>query len=193
MKANDVLNTFYPKSKKEWRDWLQKNHLVENSIWLIKYKQKSGKPTISWSEAVDEALCFGWIDSTIKKLDEERTIQFFTKRKAKSTWSKINKQKVSFLIEQGLMSQAGLNSIEIAKENGSWTILDSVEELEIPNDLELELKLNPKADAFFQSISKSVKKSILYWIVAAKRQETRQKRIKEIITLSEKNQKPKQF
>jgi len=187
------IETFYPKNKQQWRKWLEKNHVKKDAIWLVMYKQKAKKPTITWSESVDEALCFGWIDSVKKKLDDERSIQFFSKRKPKSTWSKINKEKVKKLIETKQMTEAGLLCIEIAKQNGSWTILDSVEELEVPGDLETELKLKTNAYDFFFGLSKSTKKGMLQWLVMAKREETRQKRIKEIVELAEKKQKPKQF
>src|SRR5690606_10495074 len=120
-----------PKNKNEWRKWLELNHIKKDAVWLIFYKKTSPKYNLSWSESVDESLCFGWIDSTKKTIDTERYKQYFTKRKAKSNWSKINKEKVKNLIDKGLITEAGLKSIEIAKENGSWTILDAVENLEI--------------------------------------------------------------
>ncbi|MEP7195430.1 MAG: YdeI/OmpD-associated family protein [Saprospiraceae bacterium] len=175
------IEAYYPQTKQHWRKWLDKNHVQKASVWLILYKQKVGKPTITWSDAVDEALCYGWIDSIRKTLDEERSIQFFSKRKAKSTWSKINKQKVQLLIETGLMTKAGLDCIEIAKQNGSWEILDSVEELIIPADLEKELLKNINAMDIFLALSKSVRKAMLHRIQLAKRPETRLKRILEIL------------
>jgi len=187
------IETFYPPSRQAWRQWLQENHHSKQSIWLIYYKKGSGKPSLSWSEAVDEALCFGWIDSTARSIDQEKYMQFFTRRKPTSVWSKINKGKVQQLMEQGLMMQAGLDSIEIAKQNGSWTILDEVEELKIPEDLAQALNAEAEAMDYFQSLSKSVQKSILQWLVMAKRPETRQKRITEIATLAAQKQKPKQF
>ena len=190
---NSEIETFYPKSKSDWRNWLQEHHLSKTGIWVIFYKKKSGKSTISWSESVDEALCFGWIDSLKKSLDEERSIQFFSKRKPKSTWSKINKEKIKFLAENNLITKAGLESIEIAQQNGSWTILDEVENLTIPKDLELALKNNSGAEEYFYNLSKSTKKGMLQWLVLAKRPETREKRITEIAFLASQKQKPKQF
>lgn len=186
-------NTFTPKNKQDWRTWLEENHSKEESVWLILYKKTTGVPTISWSEAVDEALCFAWIDSTKKPLDAERYMQYFGKRKADSTWSKINKNKVAQLMEKGLMSPAGLKSIEIAKQNGSWTILDEVEELIIPDDLEIGFNQYKGAKEYFLGLSKSVRKMMLHWIVMAKRPETRKKRIKEIAECSSQGKKPKQF
>jgi uncharacterized protein YdeI (YjbR/CyaY-like superfamily) len=146
-----------------------------------------------YSEAVDEALCFGWIDSKTKPLDEEKFMQFFSKRKTKSVWSKINKEKIEYLTNAGLMTKAGFDSIEIAKQNGSWTILDEAEALIIPIDLEEEFENNPNAKTYFLSLSKSDKRNILQWLVLAKRAETRVKRIREIIELANINKKPKQF
>jgi uncharacterized protein YdeI (YjbR/CyaY-like superfamily) len=192
-KPAESLETFYPETPEQWRTWLKENHTREKGIWLVQYNKKYGKPSLSWSEAVDEALCFGWIDSLKKKLNDESSIQYFGKRKPKSTWSKINKQKIEKLISENRMSKAGLDCIVIAKENGSWEILDSVEELLIPEDLMLELSRRTDATEFFHSLSKSVKKMMLQWIVLAKRSETRQKRILEIAEAAEKKMRPKQF
>ncbi|MCZ8215797.1 MAG: YdeI/OmpD-associated family protein, partial [Cyclobacteriaceae bacterium] len=134
---------------------------------------------------------FGWIDSTRKTIDEFSYMQFFSKRKPKSNWSKINKKKVAKLIEQGSMTEAGLVSIATAKQNGYWTILDEVEELIIPKDLEAAFKKHKGSKDYFLSLSKSTKKIILSWIVLAKRLETRQKRIEEVVESAEQNLKPK--
>lgn len=193
MQEKEEIETFYPSTQTDWREWLQENHLSKQSVWLIYYKKKSKIPSISWSEAVDEALCFGWIDSTARPIDDEKYMQFFTKRKATSVWSKINKDKVEKLISAGKMNQAGLESIEKAKKNGSWTILDEVEELIIPEDLEAAFQANEGSKDFFMSLSKSVRKAILQWLVLAKQQTTRQKRINEIAELAAQKLKPKQF
>ncbi|MGL6268155.1 MAG: YdeI/OmpD-associated family protein, partial [Chitinophagaceae bacterium] len=159
-------------------------------VWLVFYSKSSGKTSISWSNAVDEALCFGWIDSKKIKIDKETSHQFFSKRKPKSTWSKINKNKVEFLIERGLMTEAGFTSIETARQNGSWTILDEVEALIIPADLEAAFSVKPNSKEFFLSLSKSVRKIMLTWIVLARTTETRQKRITEIVERAEIKLKP---
>ncbi|MEO5681578.1 MAG: YdeI/OmpD-associated family protein [Chitinophagaceae bacterium] len=192
MNKEDIA-IFYPTSRKAWRAWLQKNHRSKQAVWLVFYNKTSTKPSISWSHAVEEALCFGWIDSKKIAIDKEKSHQFFSKRKAKSTWSKINKEKILRLAEAGMMAEAGLEIIETAKQNGSWTILDEVEELIIPKDLAKALKAKPKAMDFFIGLSKSVRKAMLQWLVLAKRQETREKRIAEIAALAAKKQKPKQF
>jgi len=157
------------------------------------YKKASGIPTVSWSDSVDEALCFGWIDSKKIAIDAEKSHQFFSKRKPKSTWSKINKIKIERLIAEGLMTKAGFESIEIAKQNGSWTILDDVDALVIPPDLESAFAKHPSSKGFFESLSPSIKKMMLYWIISAKQAETRQKRINEIAELASQKLKPKQF
>jgi uncharacterized protein YdeI (YjbR/CyaY-like superfamily) len=184
---------FYPASQAEWRQWLDKNHVSKQSVWLVFYSKSSTKKSITWSEAVDVALCYGWIDSKKIKIDEETSHQFFSKRKAQSTWSKINKEKVRQLIEQGIMTQAGLDSIEKAKQNGSWTVLDEVEELIIPQDLDEAFNKFEGSKTYFLSLSKSVKKMMLQWLVLAKRPETRQKRIAEIIESSVRKEIPAPF
>jgi uncharacterized protein YdeI (YjbR/CyaY-like superfamily) len=184
---------FTPKNKEEWRNWLKNNHVVVDSIWLILFKKHSPDHNLSWSEAVDQALCFGWIDSTRKTIDSEKYMQYFCRRKPKSNWSKVNKDKVKTLMEQGLMEEEGYKSIEIAKKNGSWTILDKVEALIIPEDL-MEAFTNYKGSIeYFDSLSKSSKKILLHWVMSAKRTQTRQKRISEIAKNASKNLKPTQF
>jgi len=193
MTSKEELEVFYPRSIKAWRKWLEKNHASQQAVWLVYYKKASDKPSLTWSEAVDEALCFGWIDSKKVAIDHERSHQYFSKRKAKSNWSKINKDKIKKLSAEGRMTQAGFDSIEIAKQNGSWTILDEVEELIIPEDLEQALKAKGSAFDYFIGCSKSARKGMLYWVMSGKRAETRQKRIDEIVELAAEGKKPKQF
>lgn len=192
MSTKDAV-TYYPKNSNQWRKWLIKHHLNQDGVWVILYKKQANQPTISWSEAVEEALCFGWIDSIKKTLDAERSIQFFSKRKPKSTWSKINKQKVQTLIEGGKMMPSGFESIEIAKQNGSWNLLDDVEALVIPDDLAQTFARHKGSKEYFSGLSKSIKKMMLQWIVLAKQPTTRQKRIDEIAKHASLGQKPKQF
>lgn len=193
IKKQKDIETFCPTSRQEWRQWLQENHSSKSSVWLVQYKKKSARPSISWNEAVDEALCFGWIDSIRKTLDEEKFIQFFSKRKPNGTWSKVNKEKITQLIQNELMATTGFESIKKAKQNGSWTILDEVEGLLIPKDLEEEFKSRDGSKDFFLSLSKSVRKAMLQWIVMAKRSETRQNRVAVIVVHAAQNLKPKQF
>ena len=186
---NKDIETFSPTSRQDWRQWLEENHRSKSAVWLVYYKKQAKMPTISWSEAVDEALCFGWIDSVQKPIDGEKFMQFFSKRKPKSVWSKINKGKVQQLIAEKKMTEDGYKTIEIAKQNGSWTILDEVEELVIPEDLDKAFASQIGSKDFFLSLSKSAQKAILQWLVLAKRPETRQKRIDELVELAEKKQK----
>lgn len=187
------MDSFCPSNKEAWRSWLEVNHETKDSIWLIFYKKKSPTPNLTWSEAVDEALCFGWIDSVKKTIDNEKYKQYFSKRKAKSTWSKVNKDKVDYLMEHNLIVEAGYKSIEVAKSNGSWSILDEVDALVVPEDLEQAFKTKKGSKEYFERLSKSAKKILLYWIISAKRTATRQKRIAEVAENASKNLKPKQF
>ena len=187
------VEDFCPYDKIDWRKWLELNHRKKEAVWLILYKKKSPNHNLNWSESVDEALCFGWIDSTKKTIDSEKYKQYFSKRKAKSNWSKINKAKVKTLIDQGLMQDAGNKTIEIAKENGSWTFLDSVEALITPDDLTEEFSNFEGAQEFYDGLSNSAKKILLYWVISAKRKETREKRVLEIAENAGNNLKPKQF
>jgi uncharacterized protein YdeI (YjbR/CyaY-like superfamily) len=187
------MNTFYPENRQQWREWLDKNHSIESSIWLIYYKKNSGKSSINYSDAVDEALCFGWIDSKVKSIDTEKYMQFFCVRKPNSVWSKVNKEKVASLIEKNLMMQSGLEAIAIAKTNGSWNILDEVEALIIPNDLLIALSSNLEAKEYFLNLSRTDKRNLLQWIVLAKKEETRQKRIRELVDSAKNKRKPQKF
>jgi len=187
------VEDYCPNDKEDWRKWLELNHQKEDAIWLILYKKKSLKHNLSWSDSVDEALCYGWIDSTKRPIDGEKYKQYFCKRKAKSNWSKINKDKVAALIDEGLMTTAGYKSIATAKENGSWILLDEVEALVVPEDLKDEFAKHEGAMDYFDSLSKSLKKMLLHWLVSAKRKETRQKRILEITENASVQMMPKHF
>lgn len=156
--SNNQLETFQARDRQQWREWLEKNYRTSVGVWLIYYKVKSGKPSVQYSEAVKEALCFGWIDSKVKSLDEERYKQIFTPRKPKSVWSKLNKQYIQELIEQGLMTEAGLEKIETAKQDGSWTTLDAIEELIVPADVKQALEANQTASRYFEAFSSSSKR-----------------------------------
>jgi uncharacterized protein YdeI (YjbR/CyaY-like superfamily) len=183
----DGIKTFYARSSNHWRKWLEKNGGSEKSVWLIIYKKDSGMPSATYKEAVEEALCFGWIDSKANKRDEDSYYQFFAKRNPKSKWSKINKQKVEQLIEEGRMHETGLATIELAKQTGTWTALDEVDNLIVPEDLEKALNRNKVALKHFNAFPKSSKRGILEWISNAKREETRTKRITETVVLAAKN------
>jgi len=187
MELKAGVKTFYAKTQKEWRNWLEKNHRSEKAVWLIFYKKGSGTQSTNYAETLEDALCFGWIDSKANKRDDESYYQYFAKRKPESNWSKVNKEKVAKLIEKGLMTPAGFESIETAKQNGTWSALDEVEELIIPPDLKLLFDKNKTASDYWEKFSRSAKRAILEWILNAKRPETRQKRITETVELAQKN------
>jgi uncharacterized protein YdeI (YjbR/CyaY-like superfamily) len=187
------IEEFYPETKQHLRKWLQRNHLIKDAVWLIFYKKHTGKSSVAWTDAVDEALCFGWIDSKGETIDNNTFRQYFCKRKPTSTWSKINKQKIETLIAKGLMAEAGFKVIDIAKQNGSWTILDEAEELIVPTELEKSFGKFENSKDYFLSLSKSKKKVLLYWIALAKTETTRQNRILEIAENAYQRQLPKQF
>ncbi|MFZ6001721.1 MAG: YdeI/OmpD-associated family protein [Bacteroidota bacterium] len=187
------VDSFCPEDVQAWREWLKKNHASVQSIWLILYKKNSGRPVISWSDAVDQALCFGWVDSIRRPINSHKFMQLFSQRKPAGTWSKINKEKVDRLIANGLMMPAGLHVIERAKQNGSWNILDTVESLSIPADLTKAFRKKPGSKKYFSSLSKSVKKMMLSWLALAKRPETRSKRVNEIAEQASIGKKPTPF
>ena len=178
----DEQDPICPASKAEWRQWLQQYHTTETSVWVKFYKKHAEGPTVTWSDAVDEALCFGWIDSKRVSIDQDCFRQFFSRRKPKSIWSKVNKDKVVQLIEAGLMTEAGLASIELAKKNGSWNMYDEVEGLIVPDDLEEAFNKIPGSRERFEALSRSAKKLHLFNLMMAKRPETRQKRIADIMS-----------
>ena len=186
-------DTFCPASCEEWREWLQEHHASRQSVWLICYRKSTGRPTVTWSDAVDEALCFGWIDSTRRSIDDESFMQYFGRRKPNSMWSKVNKAKVEQLMAEGRMTPAGLASVELAKQNGSWNILNEAEQLLVPDDLEVAFGLHAGSREFFMGQSRSVRKMLLTWVAMAKREETRQKRIREIAQQAGQGKRPKQF
>ena len=187
MSKLDRFEKIYSRDRAAFRIWLEENHATSQGIRLVYYKKHSGKASISYPEAVKEALCFGWIDSKVNSIDDERYMQVFTPRKAKSGWSALNKKYVTELIENKLMMPAGLKTIEIAKQSGQWESLDKVEALELPDDLEKQFKKNKKAQTNFEAFSPSSRKVILQWIASAKRHETRQRRIEETVTLAAQN------
>lgn len=193
MEIRNGIQTYYAKSRKAWRTWLKKNGEKEKSIWLIIYRKGAAKESVYYEEAVEEALCFGWIDSKPNKRDEESFYQFFARRNPKSKWSKINKERVARLIEEGLMTDNGLKVIEQAKVNGSWTALDKIENIELPDDLQKELARNEKAAKFFNDFPRSVKKGILEWILNPKKEETRSKRIEVTVLLAMANIRANQY
>jgi uncharacterized protein YdeI (YjbR/CyaY-like superfamily) len=179
-----------PKSRKEWRAWLKKHHRVAQGVWVVYAKKHTGIPSLTWQEGVEEALCFGWIDSLRHAVDATYFKQLYTPRKPKSTWSAINKASVERLIAGGLMAAAGLAAIEIAKANGRWSSIDQVESHTLPDDFKAALAKNKKAREGYEAFSPFVRKQFLYRLNSAKRPETRAKRIAELIAAAEKRRNP---
>ncbi|MBD2109715.1 YdeI/OmpD-associated family protein [Nodosilinea sp. FACHB-13] len=180
-------NSIQVESRAEWREWLATNHSRTEGLWLITYKKRSGKPHVSYDEVVEEALCFGWIDSKGNKLDDERTMLWMTPRQPGTGWSALNKKRIAALSEAGLMMPPGLAKIEAAKRDGSWELLDPIERLEVPADLATALAENGLARANFEAFPRSAKRGILEWIASAKRAETRDRRIAETVELAAQN------
>ncbi len=177
-------NSFLAESREEWRDWLAANHLSCRGIWLVTFKKGGSGQRLPYDDAVEEALCFGWIDSLPRKLDSERTMLYFSPRKKGSKWSALNKERVLRMIEEGRMAPNGLEIVERAKEDGTWSALDRVEALVIPDDLSVAFDGHEGSRVQWDSFPKSARRGILEWIDSAKRPETRQKRIEETASLA---------
>ncbi|MBE9080022.1 YdeI/OmpD-associated family protein, partial [Romeria aff. gracilis LEGE 07310] len=182
-----------PKTRPEWRALLSEHHQRDEGVWLISYKKATGKPYVGYSDAVEEALCFGWIDSKPNRLDEERSMLWFAPRKPGTGWSKPNKDRVERMLAGGLIMPAGLAKVEAAKQDGSWNRLDAVEALEIPPDLADAFAAYPNAAGNFDAFPRSVKRGILEWIIIAKKPETRARRIEETAKLAEENIRANQW
>ncbi|MEM6396749.1 MAG: YdeI/OmpD-associated family protein [Bacteroidota bacterium] len=191
---NDGVAVTVAESSQAWRDWLLNNHANTPSVWLIIFKKSSQIASITYDQAVDEALCFGWIDSKPNKRDELSYYQYFSQRSPKSNWSRVNKQKVARLQAAGKMQPPGLEMIKVAKENGSWDALNDVENLVIPADMLAEFELYERsARENWEQFPRSVKRGILEWIFNAKRPATRAKRIKETVELASQNKRANQY
>jgi uncharacterized protein YdeI (YjbR/CyaY-like superfamily) len=191
--ADTPADATHPLTRAEWRRWLEQNHTRTQGVWLISFKKATGKPRVEYGEAVEEALCFGWIDSKSRTLDDERSMLWFTARKRGTGWSKPNKERVERLIAAGLMTEVGMAKIAAAQQDGSWNALDAVEALEIPPDLAVALAAYPSAQAHFDAFPRSAKRSILEWIASAKTPATRAKRIDETARLAADNIRANQW
>jgi uncharacterized protein YdeI (YjbR/CyaY-like superfamily) len=187
------VGTFYAKNSEEWRNWLDENHEKESKIWLILHKKDSAIKSITYSQAVDEAICYGWIDSVANKRDETSRYQYFSKRNPKSNWSKVNKDKVTRLNSEKKIMPAGQKMIDLAKKTGTWIFLDKVENLELPEQMQEMFKKNKIAFQNWESFPFSAKRGILEWIYSAKKEETLTARITETVTLAEKNMRANQY
>jgi len=186
-------NSTQPDSRADWRAWLETHHTRPQGVWLVSFKKATGRQAFDYGASVEEALCSGWVDSKPGEVDDERSMLWFAPRKPRTGWSRPNKERVGRLIAAGLMMPAGLAEIEAAKRDGSWTKLDSVEDLDVPPDLLTALTTLPDALARFTAFPRSVKRGILEWILNAKREETRAKRIAETATLAARNERANQW
>jgi uncharacterized protein YdeI (YjbR/CyaY-like superfamily) len=178
---------FYAPDRAAWRAWLEANHATERGVWLIYFKKESGKTRVSYDEAVEEALCFGWIDSKPNKIDDLSYKQIFTPRKPKSNWSKLNKERVERLTAAGLIAPAGQKMIDLSRATGTWDALNDVEQHLVPPDLQAALEQYPEALTHWAGFSKSVRRGILEWIGNAKRPETRAARVQQTASMAAEN------
>ncbi len=183
----------HPHTRTQWRAWLEANHARTQGVWVASYKKATGKPRIEYEAIVEEALCFGWIDSKPNSLDEERSLLWLAPRRAGTGWSRPNKQRVERMIAAGRMAAAGLAKVQAAKADGSWTLLDAVEALNVPDDLARALAAVPEASRNFAAFPRSAKRGILEWILNAKKPETRTKRIAETAMLAGRNERANQW
>ena len=172
---------FHAETRAQWRAWLAANHDTAPGVWLCSWKAATGKPSVPYAEAVEEAICFGWIDSTVNSLDDERGLQLMTPRRPKSSWTRLNRRRVAELEAAGLMTEAGRRSAEVAKANGWWTISDSVEDLIEPDDLAAALDADADARRHWDGFPPSARKQMLWWLITAVRPETRDKRVAAIV------------
>ena len=180
-------NSIQPDTLADWRAWLEDNHTRPDGIWLITYRRATGKATFTYEQAVEEALCYGWIDGHTKTLDEERGMQWYAPRRAGSVWARSNKERVARLIADGRMTPAGQARIDAAQADGTWALWDHVDSLAVPDDLAAALATYPAARAHFDAFPRSARHAILGWIATAKRPETRAKRIAETARLAQDN------
>jgi uncharacterized protein YdeI (YjbR/CyaY-like superfamily) len=185
----EIDETLYVTNRKDWRAWLEKNYDKKKGIWLLYYKKHTKKPTIPYDDAVEEALCFGWIDSTVKRIDNEKHVQHYTPRKLRSIWSQNNIARVKKMIKEGKMTKAGLEKYEYGmKHNLEAPATDK--DIKIPEDLQIALKGNKKAKENFLNLAPSYRIMYIYWIISAKREDTRKRRIAKVVKLLEDSKKP---
>jgi uncharacterized protein YdeI (YjbR/CyaY-like superfamily) len=187
MEKHKGFQAVMAKSRKTWRQWLVKNHIKEKFAWLIIFHKGSSTKSVYYAEAVEEALCFGWIDSKPNKRDEESFYLSFAKRSPKSKWSKINRDRVEKLTQQGLITSAGQEMIDLAKASGTWEALSIIDNETMPEDLQRKFDRNKTAFKNFKAFPPSSRKIILHWISEAKRSETRKTRIDETVRLAKEN------
>jgi uncharacterized protein YdeI (YjbR/CyaY-like superfamily) len=176
-------------TRAEWRAWLEANHESERSAWLVTWRPRSGRPVLSYEDAVEEALCFGWVDSTGGRVDDERGRLYFARRNPRSGWARTNKVRVERLIAEGRMASAGLAAVEVAKANGAWALLDDAEDLVVPEDLRAALDARPPAAGHWEAFPPSARKVLLGWIAQARRPATRAARIEATVAAAASNER----
>jgi uncharacterized protein YdeI (YjbR/CyaY-like superfamily) len=181
------VDTFFASTAADWRAWLAQNCRFEKEVWLVIYHAGSGKPSVRYHEAIEHALCYGWIDSQARKRDADSSYLRFTPRNPRSTWSRVNRQRAAKMIELGLMTEHGQALIELAKANGTWQVLPDAKTSPMPDDLRESLDRNEAARKNFQNFPPSSKRLILEWIAAAKRADTRRRRISQTVRLAAAN------
>lgn len=191
--APDGRPFVHPHDRAAWRAWLIEHHATMRGVHLVSWRRASGRVPLDYAEAVEEALCVGWVDSKGGKLDEVRGMLWFAPRNPRSGWARSNKERVARLIADGRMLPAGQAAIDEAKRRGTWTMLDDVEDLVVPDDLATALAAHPPASDHFAAFSKSARRALLEWIRQAKRPETRARRIEETATLAARNEKANQW
>lgn len=172
---------FHAEGRAAWRAWLEVNHLRERGVWLCSWRAATGRPSCPYPEAVEEAICFGWVDSTVTVLDDDRTLQLMTPRQPKSTWTRLNRQRAASMEDAGLMADAGRRAVETARQNGWWTIYDPVEDLVEPTDLTVALDADADARRQWDLFPPSARKVMLWWVISAVRATTRQQRIATVV------------
>jgi uncharacterized protein YdeI (YjbR/CyaY-like superfamily) len=188
---DDFMEEIFFETRDKWRRWLEFNHDKSQGIWLVYYKKNTKIPSVAYAEAVEEALCFGWIDSKVQTIDKLTYRQIFTPRNPKSVWSETNKKRVEMMIGAGQMTRAGLEKIEAAKKNGQWeNAYGKRDSVVMADDLKTALVQNPQAWENFNNFSTSSQSTYIRWISSAKRAETRENRISRVVELSSKNKKP---
>ena len=187
MKSTEQL---YVSSKEQWRKWLEKNHRMKKEVWLIYHKKHTGKPSIPYDDSVEEALCFGWIDGIIKKLDDEKFSRKFTPRRKNSRWSESNKKRAQKMIKEGRMTETGMALIRQAKQSGEWSRAPiENRELEIPPFFKEALAKNKEASNYFNTLASTYRRHFVGWVSSAKGEETRMKRLAEALSYLEQNKK----
>ena len=177
-----------PESRAAWRVWLAEHHREASGVWLVTWKKRTSRPTVSYEEAVEEALCFGWIDGVLAQVDDYRSMQWFAPRRPNSTWARSNKERVARLEAAGLMTDAGRGVVEAARANGSWESLDAIDALVVPDDLAEALAERPGARERFDASSVSVRRSALAWVYQARRPATRAARVEQVAAIAERGE-----